>query len=53
MIECDNKYIFLTQDEINVIDIIKKGENIVGEKETKKAIDNWINMCISKRLVSN
>ena len=38
MIECDNKYIFLTQDEINVIDIIKKGENIVGEKEAKKLL---------------
>lgn len=44
---------YLTQDEINVINIIKKGENIVGVKETKKAIDNWINMCISKKIVSN
>ena len=49
----DNKYTYLTQDEINVINIIKNGEILVGEKETKKAIDNWINMCISKRIVSN
>ena len=33
----DNKHTHLTLDEINVINIIKKGENIVGEKETKKS----------------
>jgi hypothetical protein len=43
----------LTDEEINVINIIKNGEPIVGKKETEKAIINWINMCLSNRIISN
>ena len=44
---------YLTEAEKSVISLIEKGEPIVGKENTKKAVINWINMCLSDRIISN
>jgi hypothetical protein len=44
---------YLTESEKNVIEIMQKGEGIAGYDKTKEAIINWINTCLSERIISN
>jgi hypothetical protein len=43
----------LTQEEKQVLDLIKSGLPIVGKEETNKACEIWINTCINNRVLSN
>lgn len=44
---------YLTDDERNVVEIIKKGEPIIGSEKTIDGINAWIDICLKNRTICN